>query len=201
MWEFSGSVEYVCDSCGASDEIPMTDFTIECVGGSERQMGPENLYDVIYEFECTDCGADISLSFQVSEYPTEVLNFTLNNSTGAQTEGGPEFEYVREIYSARDLFNLHESIAELITALKADDQLLGEITPRQFEEIVAEVFKSKGYEVDLTKRTRDGGKDIIAIHTDTLGIRNKYFIECKCYSESNKISVDVVRALYGVLHQ
>lgn len=198
MWEFSGSVEYVCDSCGASDEIPITDFTIECVGGSERQMGPENLYDVIYEFECTDCGADISLSFQVSEYPTEVLNFTLNNSTGAQTEGGPEFEYVREIYSARDLFNLHESIVELITALKADDQLLGEITPRQFEEIVAEVFKSKGYEVDLTKRTRDGGKDIIAIHTDSLGIRNKYFIECKCYSESNKISVDVVRALYGV---
>ncbi len=198
MWEFSGSVEYVCDSCGASDEIPIADFSVECVGGGERQMGPENLYDVMYEFECTDCGIDISLSFQVSEYPAEVLNFTLNKSTGAQTEGGPGFEYVREIYSARDLFYLHESIAELITALKADDQLLGEITSREFEQIVAEVFKSKGYEVDLTKRTRDGGKDIIAIHTDSLGIRNKYFIECKCYSESNKISVDVVRALYGV---
>lgn len=198
MWEFSGSVEYVCDSCGATDEVPIEDFSIECVGCNERQMGLENLYDVIYEFECNDCGTDISLNFQVSEYPTEVLNFTLNNSTGAQTEGGPEFEYVREIYSAKDLFDLHESISELIIALKADNLLLSELTPRQFEEIFAEVFKSKGFEVDLTKRTRDGGKDIIAIHTDSLGIKNKYFIECKCYSESNKISIDIVRALYGV---
>lgn len=198
MWEFSGSVKYICDSCEASDDILVEDFSIDCVGGGERQMGPENLYDVIYEFECSGCGEDISLNFQVSEYPTEVLNFTLNNSTGAQTDGSPEFEYIREIYSARDLFDLHESIAELIAALKSDDQLLSEITPRQFEEIVAEVFKAKGYEVDITKKTRDGGKDVIAIHTDSLGIRNKYFIECKCYSESNKISVDVVRALYGV---
>lgn len=198
VWKFSGTVEYICDSCGASDEIPIEDFSIECVGGDERQMGPENLFDVIYEFECSDCNAEISLSYQVSEYPAEILNFTLNNSTGAQTEGGPEFGYVREIYSARDLFDLHESIAELISALKSDNQLLSEITSRQFEEIVAEVFKSKGFEVDLTKKTRDGGKDIIAIHTDSLGIKNKYFIECKCYSESNKISVDVVRAIYGV---
>ncbi len=198
MWGFSGSVEYVCDGCGASGEVPIVDFSVECVGGGDRQMGPENLYDVIYEFECADCGVDISLNFQVSEYPTEVLNFILNNSTGAQTEGEPGFEYVREIYSARDLFYLHESISELITALKEDDQLLSAITSRQFEEIVAEVFKSKGYEVELTKKTRDGGKDIIAIHTDSLDIRNKYFIECKYYAESNKISVDVVRALYGV---
>jgi len=31
-----------------------------------------------------------------------------------------------------------------------------------------------------------------------LGIRNKYFIECKHFSETNKIGVDVVRALHGV---
>jgi len=197
MWKFSGSVEYVCDSCGASDEIPIEEFTVEPAGGGERQMGMETLYDVIYEFECSDCGAEISLNFQVSEYPVDALNFTLNNSTGAKTKGEPEFEYVREIYCARDLFDLYESIAELIRSLKADAQLLSEITSRQFEEIVAEVFKSKGYEIDITKRTRDGGKDIIAIHTDSLGIRNKYFIECKRYAESNKIGVDVVRAIHG----
>ena len=198
MWKFSGSVSYVCNGCGDSNEIPVADFSVECVGGSERQMGIESLYDVVYEFMCGDCGIDISLNFQVSEYPIEELNFILNNSSGAQTEGEPEFEYVREIYSARDLFDLHESISELITALKADVQLLSELNSRQFEEIVAEVLKSKGYEVDLTKKTRDGGKDIIAIHTDSLGIQNKYFIECKCHSEKNKICVDVVRKLYGV---
>nr|WP_246814718.1 restriction endonuclease [Ferrimonas balearica] len=110
-------------------------------------------------------------------------------------------EYLREIYSAEDLFYLHESVAELISALKQSPYLLDEVTPRQFEEIVAEVFRSKkGFKVDLTKRTRDGGKDIIAIHTDEIGIKNKYFIECKRYAESNKVSVEVVRSLYGVMN-
>ncbi|MEX2396217.1 MAG: restriction endonuclease [Balneolales bacterium] len=198
MWKFSGTIGYTCNSCGDSDDIPVDDFSIDCVGGSERGMGPESLYDVTYDFECPECNSNICLDFQVSEYPVEVLNFTLNNSTGAQTEGEPEFEYLREIYSARDLFELHESVAELITALKGDMTLLGELTSRQFEEIVAEVFKGKGFSVDLTKRTRDGGKDIVAIHTDTMGIENKYFIECKYYSDDNKISVDIVRSLYGV---
>jgi HJR/Mrr/RecB family endonuclease len=198
VWKFSGIIGYTCDSCGDSGEIPIDDFSIDCAGGSERGMGPESLYDVTYEFECPSCESDISLSFQVSEYPLEVFNFALNNSTGAQTEGEPEFEYLREIYSARDLFELHESVAELITALKYDMSLLGELKPRQFEEIVAEIFKKKGFSVDLTKRTRDGGKDIIAIHTDAMGIENKYFIECKYYSGDNKISVDIVRSLYGV---
>lgn len=198
MWKFSGIIEYECDACGDSGEIPIDDFSVECVGGDDRGMGQENIYDVIYEFECPSCNSDISLNFQVSEYPLGMLNFTLNNSSGAETEGEPELEYLREIYSARDLFELYETISELISALQEDISLLSALTPRQFEEIVAEVFNKKGFSVDLTKRTRDGGKDIIAVHTDALGIKNKYFIECKYYSNSNKISVDVVRSLYGV---
>lgn len=198
MWEFNGIIGYTCNKCSDRGEIPIEDFSIECTGGSERGMGAESIYEVLYEFECDQCNSDISLSFEVSEYPVEVLNFVINNSSGATTEDEPEFEYLREIYSAEDLFYLHESVSELIIALRSSPYLLGELDPRQFEEIVAEVFRFKGYQVDLTKRTRDGGKDIIAIHTDSLGIKNKYFIECKCYAESNKIGVDIVRSLYGV---
>ena len=198
MWEFTGEINSTCEKCGDCDEIPIENFSIECTGGSERGMGAENIYELLYEFECTQCNQEITLSFEASEYPVEILNFVINNSSGATTEGEPELEYLREIYSAEDLFYLHESVSELITALKASPYLLGELDSRQFEEIVAEVFRSKGYQVDLTKRTRDGGKDIIAIHTDSLGIKNKYFIECKCYAESNKIGVDIVRSLYGV---
>lgn len=198
MWEFVGIIGYTCDRCGDSDEIPIEDFSVNCVGGSERSMGIESIYDVTYDLDCLGCDSKISLDFQVSEYPVEMLNFTLNNSIGAQTVGEPEFGYIREIYSARDLFVLHESVSELTSALKADISLLGEITPRQFEEIVAEIFRNKGFSVDLTKRTRDGGKDIVAIHTDAIGFKNKYFIECKYYSNRNKVSVDIVRSLYGV---
>ncbi|SCX22744.1 Restriction endonuclease [Agrobacterium sp. DSM 25558] len=52
--------------------------------------------------------------------------------------------------------------------------------------------------MELTKRTRDGGKDIIAISRDNFGVSLKYFVECKHYSEGNKVGVEVVRALHGV---
>ncbi|MEJ1463203.1 MAG: restriction endonuclease [Candidatus Sedimenticola sp. (ex Thyasira tokunagai)] len=198
MWEFTGEIGFICESCGDRGVVPIEDFSIECIGGSERGMGAESIYELIYEFECDNCEHDISLSFQVSEYPVEVFNFAIDNSSGATTEGEPEFEYVREIYSAYDLIAFYESTPELISALKYSPELMREITPREFEEVVTEIFRSKGFEVDLTKRTSDGGKDIIAIHTDGLGIKNKYFIECKRYAKDNKVGVALVRVLQGV---
>lgn len=198
MWQFSGTIGFSCSSCGYSEDIEIDDFDIECISSSERQMGPENIYELLYEFECPRCRRIISLSFEASEYPVECLSFVINNSTGAETEGEPIIEYLREIYSAEDLLSFYESIPELILELKSSPELVREITPRKFEEVIAEIFRSKGFEVELTKRTRDGGKDIIAISTDKLGIKNKYFIECKRYAEKNTVGVDVVRALQGV---
>lgn len=198
MWKFCGEVEYTCDKCGDSDFIPVDDFSIESTGGSQRQMGEENIYDISYEFDCLHCDNTISLSFEASEYPVECLNFIINKSKGATTSGEPDIEYLREIYSARDLIQFYESIQELIAALRSSPDLTREITPREFEEVVTEIFRAKGFEVDLTQRSSDGGKDIIAIHTDALGIKNKYFIECKRYAENKKVGVALVRALQGV---
>lgn len=200
MWKFSGTIHYTCNRCGDSADIPIDDFSIECIGGSERQMGAESIYEISYEFECANCGQTIGLKFEASEYPVECLNFVTNNSSGAQTIGEPRFEYLREIYCAEDWLQLYESIPELVSALKESPYLVRELTPREFEEVVAEIFRARGFAVDLTKKTRDGGKDIIAIHTDGLGIKSKYFIECKHYAEDNKIGVGVVRALHGVMN-
>ena len=198
MWQFCGDIEYTCKNCGDSDLIPISDFNNDCIGGSERGMGEECIYELSYEFDCYECNTPISLKYEVSEYPVEVLNFVLNKSTGAGTLGEPDIEYLREIYSAEDLLLFYENIQELIAALRSSPELMREITPREFEEVVSEIFRSKGYEVDLTQRTADGGKDVIAIHTDSLGIRNKYFIECKRYAENKKVGVALVRALQGV---
>jgi restriction endonuclease Mrr len=67
---------------------------------------------------------------------------------------------------------------------------------RRFEELVAELFVGFGYEVELTKRTRDGGKDIIAIKRREVEVR--FLIECKRPDTSNKIDIGTVRELYGV---
>ena len=43
------------------------------------------------------------------------------------------------------------------------------MSPRGFEELVAEMLSRLGYEVTLTPASRDGGKDIYAARRDHLG--------------------------------
>ncbi|MDP3589782.1 MAG: restriction endonuclease [Methylobacter sp.] len=70
------------------------------------------------------------------------------------------------------------------------------IDRRKFEQLVAELFSGFGYEVELTQRTRDGGKDIIAIKRHEVDVR--FLIECKRPDPGNPIRVGTVRELYGV---
>lgn len=85
----------------------------------------------------------------------------------------------------------------IMERLDANPELLKDLNRRLFEEVIAEAFYGLGYEVELTKRTRDGGKDIIAIKTiDSVAIR--YLIECKRPDPGNLIGVSTVRELLGV---
>jgi HJR/Mrr/RecB family endonuclease len=67
-----------------------------------------------------------------------------------------------------------------------------QLDPRAFEEVVAELFEGFGYVVELTKRTRDGGRDVVAIR-HTIVKDDRYLIECKHW-----VGVGVVRELLGV---
>lgn len=67
---------------------------------------------------------------------------------------------------------------------------------RKLEEMIAELFYGFGYEVELTKQTRDGGRDIIAIKDSE--VSTKYLIEAKRPDPKNIIGIGPVRELYGV---
>jgi restriction system protein len=84
----------------------------------------------------------------------------------------------------------------LIERLRECPDELRYVDRRKFEEVVAEVFDGFGYEVELTKRTRDGGKDIIAIKRREVNL--KYLIECKRPDPGNIVGVAAVRQLWGV---
>ena len=71
-----------------------------------------------------------------------------------------------------------------------------ELRPDEFEDLVAEVFHRKGFNVTVTPRTRDGGKDIIASYNMN-GIPCMLIIECKRYAAENKVGVRIVRELHG----
>ena len=73
------------------------------------------------------------------------------------------------------------------------------LTPRQFEEFVAETLSQLGFhDVILTPRSRDGGKDVIASHKIN-GIPLSFYFECKKYADDNKIQLETLRALLGTL--
>jgi len=85
---------------------------------------------------------------------------------------------------------------ELIAYLATRPDLLREVHPRNFERLVAAIFNNQGFYVELTPATRDGGFDIIAARKDQIG-NHLYLIECKRYSMSKKVGVEIVRGLYG----
>lgn len=84
----------------------------------------------------------------------------------------------------------------MIEHLSRHPDTLKTINRRVFEEIVAQIWKGFGYDVELTGATRDGGKDIIAISRSI--VSQKFLIECKRPDPGNKIGVAPVRELFGV---
>jgi len=84
----------------------------------------------------------------------------------------------------------------MIEEFNKNPELLRSLHPRTFEELVAELYRGFGYEVELTKKTRDGGIDIIAIKRAEVNV--KYLVECKRPQPGNYVSISSVRELYGV---
>jgi hypothetical protein len=86
---------------------------------------------------------------------------------------------------------------DLMKSIADNPDLLFQIHPRKFEEIIADIFLKKGFQVELTRATRDGGRDVIAVH-ELMGVRTKFLIECKRYARHHRVSVGFVQRLLGV---
>jgi restriction endonuclease Mrr len=86
---------------------------------------------------------------------------------------------------------------ELVSRLREQPNDLYALSPRAFEELIAQIFDRFGYAVELTQRTRDGGCDIVAVRDGRNSAR--YLIECKRYAKENRVGVGIVRQLGGVV--
>lgn len=88
--------------------------------------------------------------------------------------------------------------ASLVEAVQHNPEFIYEMSSRQFEELVAEMYEKQGYSVELTKMTRDGGKDLI-LYTDGPTGHNMFYVECKKHRKSHLVDVGIVRNFYGVV--
>ena len=69
--------------------------------------------------------------------------------------------------------------------------------PHRFEEFIAGVYDQDGWEVTLTPRSGDLGRDVIATKPGHMAIR--ILDQCKAFSPGRVVNANDVRALAGVL--
>lgn len=89
---------------------------------------------------------------------------------------------------ARKQKNLYENVA---SAQKAD--ALGEMSWQEFEMMVCEFFRRRGFNVSLTGDGADGGVDVVLKKGS-----EKYFVQCKQW-KAYKVGAPSIREFYGVM--
>lgn len=215
MVSLSGIAEISCAQCNHSFGVDAADLNIEETGYDDREMGTEVFYSGEMQVCCPKCRNLIEVEYEASEYPVGMPNYYETNARGGTIIRGfsdVDVYFEDELYSfeeesrlylpeeKRIITNLCDGISELLYEVSKKPDIVYSIEPRKFEELIARIFSIHGFDIQLTKKTRDGGRDIIAIKSD-LDIRLKYLIECKRYAADNPVNVELVRALYGVQMQ
>jgi SNF2 family DNA or RNA helicase len=72
-----------------------------------------------------------------------------------------------------------------------------EMSGVEFEEHVKRLLERRGWRVETTPLTRDGGIDLIARRDDDVGVEVTLYVQCK--NHSSPVGVDVARELNGAL--
>lgn len=68
---------------------------------------------------------------------------------------------------------------------------LFKLTPREFEQLLADLWKAMGYKVTITGGSGDKGVDLIAVMER--GVKLKVYIQAKRYAPDNKVSANEIR--------
>lgn len=196
------SFDIRCHHCDEVITIYKDDLDVDVsfYDHGENGMGDETIYDIRHEMECPFCGRDIVITITGSEYPEGAYDYDNAEIDGADFIDVPSMGiiYYRDEFDV-DVYAVEATgISGLIQRISRDRELIYDVTPREFEEIVEQVLKDEGFETRLTQPTRDGGRDIVATKTGINGKPVVFFVECKRYSRTNKVCVKLVRELYGV---
>lgn len=88
--------------------------------------------------------------------------------------------------------------AEVVRHLHNKPELMYDMDPRRFEQLIAHLMEDMGYEIELTPETHDGGRDILAVLKVPAG-EILTIVECKRYRADRRVGIDIVeRFLYTI---
>lgn len=86
----------------------------------------------------------------------------------------------------------------LISALAKRPHLMHELSPRKFEELVAELYAKSGFDVEVTRASKDGGIDIYAWQRAPFG-SFLTIIDCKKHRADRPVQLGLIKTLYGTV--
>lgn len=136
---------------------------------------------------------DLKVSLESEEHAEHEL--IMRMASFAQMSQVEENLYINE--SNKESFLITNIDDEVKKYFKKHPEKLYQLSSRKFEELVADILKDFGFNVELTKATRDGGSDIIASIKNAL-TSFLVLVECKKYSQDNKVGVGIIREVIGV---
>jgi restriction system protein len=131
-------------------------------------------------------------NLSVAGHPPEPLISTPELMFGALVEKGDATEEGHIILALTPAYRL------FLDELARDPNAFYLLRSWQLEELVAGQYEREGCRVVLTKRTRDGGRDVIATRDDFGTIR--IVDQVKLYKPQHVVGIDEVRELWGVLN-
>lgn len=178
----------ICNECGRKYKIQSDDLNVDYTY-SERPMGTEIQHIFCGEMYC-HCGNKLSYTVTAVEYPAGAYDFHICDSEGCHylNEPGAEMEY------------LPEPVLSACEEIIRNPSYIYNLKPWEFEEFVADVFRNMGFIADVTQRTRDGGKDIVATF-EKGGVLYTTYFECKKYAPDRLVGVGIVREFFAVMEK
>jgi restriction endonuclease Mrr len=145
------------------------------------------------------CGTQITGTISASIDACGEVTFT--NVTAERDSEKSDYNYGPE---QEEIYQAEPPQATVITGINLElkryfanhPEKIHDISPRKFEELIADILKDLGFETELTKATRDGGCDIYAYMRNAV-TSFLMFVECKKWAIDNKVGIEVVQRLHG----
>lgn len=191
-----------CELCGHvqlinKDSLDMDSYSYE------RNMGEEVEYVFSGECRCDHCRNRMNYRISGYEYPVGAYNYQSHEEAGCHFVWEPsvEIEYYDfdlPMYAENEIACKIDYIEGLIDGMLIDPRAAYTMKPDEFEDVVANIFARNGFNVQVTQRSHDGGKDIIATY-DMGGIPCVLYIECKKYDKKRPVGVKIAREVFGML--
>lgn len=183
-----------CDKCNHVSLVEADSLDYD-TSVYERAMGEEIEYNFYGDICCEKCHSWIEINIRGYEYPVGAFNFSDSECHGGTFVNEPvvEIEYEFDDYYYDEAYEEYKKAEAILEDYR--DQIKN-MSHREFEFFVADIFEKLGFSVKITQATRDNGRDIIA--TKSNPIPYTLIVECKHWSENHKVDVSVVRNVYGV---